>query len=48
MSEWKTEDLIAADKKFVWHPFTSMRDWCAPEHEPRLQRSGIRLSMFAA
>jgi adenosylmethionine---8-amino-7-oxononanoate aminotransferase len=34
MSEWKTEDLIAADKKFVWHPFTNMRDWCAPEHEP--------------
>src|SRR5438105_2764869 len=33
MSEWKTEDLIAADKKFVWHPFTNMRDWCAPEHE---------------
>src|SRR6266436_3856022 len=34
MSEWKTEDLIAADRKFVWHPFTNMRDWCAPEHEP--------------
>src|SRR6058998_432140 len=34
MSEWKTEILIAADKKFVWHPFTDMRDWCAAEHEP--------------
>src|SRR6266576_1115875 len=34
MSEWNTERLIAADKKFVWHPFTNMRDWCAPDHEP--------------
>jgi hypothetical protein len=31
MTEWNTEDLIAADKKFAWHPFTNMRDWCAPE-----------------
>lgn len=34
MSDWNTDDLIAADKKFVWHPFTNMREWCAPEHEP--------------
>ena len=34
MSEWNTDELIAADKKFVWHPFTNMREWCAPEHEP--------------
>jgi adenosylmethionine-8-amino-7-oxononanoate aminotransferase len=34
MSEWKTEELIDADKRFVWHPFTNMREWCAPEHEP--------------
>src|SRR6059036_1154942 len=34
MSEWKTEILIAADKKFVWHPFTDMRDWCAADFEP--------------
>jgi len=34
MDESKTEELIAADKKFVWHPFTNMREWCAPEHEP--------------
>ena len=26
--------LIAADKRHLWHPFTQMRDWCAPEHEP--------------
>lgn len=34
MTEWNTHELIAADKKYVWHPFTNMRDWCAPEHEP--------------
>ncbi len=34
MSEWKTEELIDTDKRFVWHPFTNMREWCAPEHEP--------------
>ena len=40
MSEWNTERLIAADKKFVWHPFTNMRDWCAPDHEPLLLVEG--------
>ncbi|MEN9023158.1 MAG: adenosylmethionine--8-amino-7-oxononanoate transaminase [Verrucomicrobiales bacterium] len=25
---------IAQDKAHVWHPFTQMRDWCAPDHEP--------------
>lgn len=34
MSEWKTDELIASDKKFVWYPFINMREWCAPEHEP--------------
>jgi adenosylmethionine-8-amino-7-oxononanoate aminotransferase len=34
MTEWDTEALIAADKRFVWHPFTNMPDWCAPGHEP--------------
>ncbi len=34
MTEWNTDELIAADKQFVWHPFTNMRDWCGPEHEP--------------
>src|SRR3954468_16765796 len=23
----KTKKLIADDKKYVWHPFTQMRDW---------------------
>jgi adenosylmethionine-8-amino-7-oxononanoate aminotransferase len=34
MSEWNTRELTEADKKFVWHPFTNMPEWCAPEHEP--------------
>jgi adenosylmethionine-8-amino-7-oxononanoate aminotransferase len=24
------------DKAHLWHPFTPMRDWCAPGHEPLL------------
>jgi adenosylmethionine-8-amino-7-oxononanoate aminotransferase len=34
MIDWNTERLIEADKRFVWHPFTNMPEWCAPEHEP--------------
>jgi adenosylmethionine-8-amino-7-oxononanoate aminotransferase len=34
MIEWNTDQLIAWDKRFVWHPFTDMREWCAAEHEP--------------
>jgi adenosylmethionine---8-amino-7-oxononanoate aminotransferase len=34
MVEWNTEELIEADKRFVWHPFTDMREWCAREHKP--------------
>src|SRR6266403_3337922 len=34
MIEWNTEALIEADKRFVWHPFTNMPEWCAPDHEP--------------
>src|SRR5436189_5703905 len=34
MTKWKTEALIDWDKRFAWHPFTNMCDWCAPEHEP--------------
>ncbi len=34
MSKWNTDELVEADKKFVWHPFTNMREWCAAEHEP--------------
>ncbi len=30
----ETEALIEYDKAHVWHPFTQMADWVAPEHEP--------------
>jgi adenosylmethionine-8-amino-7-oxononanoate aminotransferase len=33
-------NLIAADKRHTWHPFTQMRDWCAPEHEPLVLSEG--------
>ena len=34
MTEWNTGELVETDKRFVWHPFTNMREWCAPDHEP--------------
>jgi len=34
MNDWNTEALIKADKNFVWHPFTNMREWCDPDNEP--------------
>src|SRR5260370_36834527 len=34
MSECNTEALVTTDKKFVWHPFTDMSEWCSPDHEP--------------
>src|SRR5438128_1204711 len=34
MTKWKTEALIDWDKRFAWHPFTDMREWCAPANEP--------------
>ena len=33
-SDWDTAALRAADKRHVWHPFTPMGEWCAPDHEP--------------
>ena len=29
-----TRRWIEQDKAHSWHPFTPMRDWCAPEHDP--------------
>ena len=40
MDNWDTARLAADDKRYVWHPFTSMGDWCAPEHEPIVLVSG--------
>jgi len=28
-----TFQWIEADKRHLWHPFTAMQDWCAPDHE---------------
>ena len=33
-------DTRLLDKAHGWHPFTQMRDWCAPEHEPLVLVSG--------
>ena len=40
MTTYNTERLIALDKAYLWHPFTQMRDWIAPEHEPLVLVSG--------
>lgn len=29
-----TRAWLDADRAHQWHPFTQMRDWCAPGHEP--------------
>lgn len=34
MSDRSTHDLIEADKRFLWHPFTDQREWCSPDFEP--------------
>jgi len=31
---WETEHLAALDKRHLWHPFTQMKAWTTPEHEP--------------
>ncbi len=31
---------IQLDKAHIWHPFTQMADWIAPEHQPLLLTSG--------
>ncbi len=40
MDSWNTEQLVADDKRYLWHPFTSMGEWCAPDHEPLVLVSG--------
>lgn len=34
------QHLIRLDKAHLWHPFTQMQDWCAPEHEPLIITGG--------
>ncbi|MDB6148826.1 MAG: adenosylmethionine-8-amino-7-oxononanoate transaminase [Chthoniobacter sp.] len=35
-----TRVAISADRAHTWHPFTPMREWCAPDHEPLVLLSG--------
>ena len=37
---YDTQALIQLDKAHVWHPFTPMRDWIAPEHQPLVLVAG--------
>jgi len=41
-------ELPQADQTFLWHPFTQMRDWCAPEHEPLVLVEGRGSTLFDA
>jgi adenosylmethionine-8-amino-7-oxononanoate aminotransferase len=34
------DELRQADKRHIWHPFTQMRDWCAPGHDPLVLLEG--------
>jgi adenosylmethionine-8-amino-7-oxononanoate aminotransferase len=34
------ESLIQLDKAHVWHPFTQMHDWIAPDHQPLMLVAG--------
>ena len=34
-SQW-----IEVDKRHLWHPFTQMQDWCAPDHQPLVLAEG--------
>ena len=33
-------DLTTLDQQHIWHPFTPMRQWCAPEHTPLMLVEG--------
>lgn len=33
-------DLLDLEKRRLWHPFTPMAEWCAPEHEPLMLVEG--------
>jgi adenosylmethionine-8-amino-7-oxononanoate aminotransferase len=40
MSPDCSAQLIALDKRHLWHPFTPMREWCAPGETPLVLVSG--------
>ena len=33
-------DLVQIDKTHLWHPFTPMQPWCAPDHQPLMLVEG--------
>ena len=33
-------ELVALDKRHLWHPFTPMQEWCAPDHDPLIITRG--------
>lgn len=36
----KTATLQALDKAHLWHPFTAMSEWCAPDYDPLVLERG--------
>jgi adenosylmethionine-8-amino-7-oxononanoate aminotransferase len=40
MTPVRTAQLVTLDKRHLWHPFTPMRDWCAPGMTPLILVSG--------
>jgi adenosylmethionine---8-amino-7-oxononanoate aminotransferase len=41
-----TAEIQALDKAHVWHPFTPMAEWCAPESEPLVLERGEGVWLF--
>ena len=37
---WNAGNWAAGDQAHLWHPFTPMREWCAPDREPLVIVSG--------
>jgi adenosylmethionine---8-amino-7-oxononanoate aminotransferase len=40
--------LAELDRRHLWHPFTPMRAWCAPEHEPLILQRGQGVWLYDA
>jgi len=40
MTPEQTARLTVLDKRHLWHPFTPMREWCDPGHEPLILTGG--------
>lgn len=42
----KTAELQRLDKAHLWHPFTPMSEWCAPDSEPLVLERGEGVWLF--